>query len=111
MNLPDLEGQTPLHLACSGAHLKCIVFLLSHDAKSDAKNSVRAGSVPPGGRLKLIAILPSQLGWRPLHYAASLGHLDAIKLLVVAGADVNAQTNVSAPSTAGAPADCFLCSS
>jgi ankyrin repeat protein len=36
-----------------------------------------------------------QIGRTPLHYAASKGHADAIKLLLNSGADIDEETGVS----------------
>ena len=38
-------------------------------------------------------------GWQPIHEAARAGHLDAVKLLVGHGADINERTNFGEGST------------
>ncbi|KAK3181898.1 hypothetical protein K4F52_006802 [Lecanicillium sp. MT-2017a] len=64
------QRQTPLHMLCnSGAAAACVSLLLSKGADCDAEDYYEN---------------------RPLHYAAKNGSLETVKILVNAGADVNA---------------------
>lgn len=74
---------TPLMLASQGGYLSTVALLLSHGANAKAR---------------------SDDGWTTLHYASSSGgrirsptkakkHADVIRLLIDAGADINAKEN------------------
>lgn len=67
----NLEGNTPLHRACSHVSGACVDVLLAHKANVEAAN------------VDL---------WTPLHIAASLGHVAVVQRLVEAGANINAVT-------------------
>jgi len=68
------EGLTPLGLACreTDSDLEIISFLISKEADVEAANGD---------------------GWRPLHFASKFGQPECVRLLLEAGANVNAITN------------------
>lgn len=65
-NLPDNEGNTPLHFAAQAGHVEVISFLLS--------------------RVKNIQVDPvNKLGFTPLMKAAIQGRVKCSKLLLISG--------------------------
>ena len=74
-NIPDSDGETPLHHAAGHGDAVMTFALLSNGANPNLKN---------------------RHGWTPLHLAAAKGHFPIVKLLVTLGADKQAMTNVGA---------------
>ncbi|MGO9109976.1 MAG: ankyrin repeat domain-containing protein [Thermoguttaceae bacterium] len=107
----DKEGNTPLHLACSSGAFGLALRLLECGADVHAKN--KSGEAPLV-RLARVWVLPERtksclsvaqallqhgtcvdardkIGETPLMWAVNKGNVPLIKLLINAGADVNAQ--------------------
>jgi len=73
---------TTLHIAASAGNTPVMELLLAHDADANALDT--------GGDNAL-----------PIHYAAERGWLDAVRLLVEAGSDINQDTNIHERSPLG----------
>lgn len=69
INIPDLDGETPLHMAAFYGFIDILSTLLSSGANSSPMNAKSL---------------------TPLHYAAFTGNLDVAECLVKAGADLKA---------------------
>ncbi len=89
-NLHGTRGQTALMWAVSQKHPAAVKVLLAHgsdiQARSDVYNEVMA--VPPHGYLPYNRAIPHG-GDTALLFAARVGDLESLKLLVAAGANVN----------------------
>lgn len=72
VNLPDGEGQTPLHLAAAQGMREIVVSLLKKKALVSAIDN---------------------LGWTPLHCAANFQHYEIAAILIEAKANIHALTN------------------
>ncbi len=68
INIQDISGWTPLHLASGKGHIEIVEFLLNHGADIELENI---------------------LGKRPLWLAAKFGRYETIKTLLEHGAAVN----------------------
>lgn len=90
INAHGTRGQTALMWAASQEHANVVKVLLAHHAdlnlKSDAWTDVMA--VPPHGYLPYNKAVPHG-GETALMFAARVGDLASVKLLVAAGANVN----------------------
>ncbi len=87
------RNQTALMWAVSQRHPAVVDVLLAHGAAVDARTDVWTEMVkttPEPWNPEYVAEIP-QGGYTPLLFAARVGDLASAKLLVVAGADVNAQ--------------------
>ena len=95
----SLRGTTAIMWAAEQGHAPVIQYLAEHGADVRAQSSVltppqRRGlafappNAPPG---------PAKGGLTPLHFAARQGSVDAVRVLVAAGADVN-QTSADGSS-------------
>ena len=69
-NLPDLQGELPLHRAIRSNFIACVAQLFSDQAPKPANPN-----------------RPNQRGELPLHLALSLGHHQIVQRLLQAGAD------------------------
>jgi len=99
-NAASEQGQTPLYLALKGDSPKVFKVLMQHPSlKVDLANG--AGETPlmiaalrgEVEAMKLLLARGAQLnrgGWTPLHYAASAPEPDAVALLLERGAAVDA---------------------
>mmetsp|Transcript_10363 Transcript_10363/g.9995 ORF Transcript_10363/g.9995 Transcript_10363/m.9995 type:complete len:256 (-) Transcript_10363:217-984(-) len=76
INAPDFNGSTPLHLACRKGDLIMTQKLLSY-SKIDVN----------------ILEKLSMGGYSALHHACALGSIEAIKLLIENGADIDSKAN------------------
>ena len=90
----DAEGNTPLHLACSGGNAGIVELLIGSNADTVAKNklnemplhiAVHCGHVPIA-QLLLEKQVPIECqtveGHTPLHYAARENNSEMISLLI-----------------------------
>ena len=68
VNASSLRGETLMHLAAGGGHLKTVSYLLEHGADANASD---------------------QTGRTPLHRAAGRPYVDVIECLLGHGADMN----------------------
>ena len=73
----DVEGETPLSLACASAQAEVVAWLLD-SANADPN-------------------LPSASSSFPIHRSAMSGDLESLKRLVAKGADVNAPSDLGSP--------------
>jgi len=71
INIKDIFGQTPLHIAAFQGNGKLVEYLISKGADINAKDDN---------------------GWTPLHLAVKYGHRGVVEYLLSKGADVNART-------------------
>lgn len=97
--LSELQGNSPLMMACDGGSISIVEKLLR--AKPDLEPPTASGWTPllvaiahPGDVLVRLLLAhganpdtPSEAGYRPLHRAAAKGRLDLLRLLVQHGAD------------------------
>lgn len=107
---------TPLHWACSHGYVEAVRTLLKARADVNARDVVRRSPLRPS--IEATVVLRQQRSdqtsctlspppftqWRrtPLHWAATDGHVDAIQMLLEAGASVDAADAVSAsPANSG----------
>jgi ankyrin repeat protein len=81
VNVADRAGNTALHTAAQLGNLEMIKMLLAKRANVNARTGKSAGGGRGGGFRPLTGELT------PLHFAARGNHIDAMKLLVAAGAD------------------------
>ena len=92
VNAHAARGQTALMWAVAEKHPDVVAVLLAHgvniNAKSDVYKEVMA--VPPHGRLEYNRAVPHG-GETALMFAARIGDLASMKLLVAAGANINDQ--------------------
>jgi ankyrin repeat protein len=82
VNGTSSKGWTALHSAVSSGNMACVEMLLKHGAKANG-----LGVQPGNLRLPMF----SERTGTPLQIAASHGYNDIIRLLLAAGADVNAR--------------------
>jgi ankyrin repeat protein len=80
----DVDGKSALHLAAADGNFRAVQSLLK---------SLDSGSVNGSGRPNYDMIhARDENDWQAIHEAARGGHLDVLKLLIEAGADLNAIT-------------------
>ena len=89
-NARGTRGQTALMWAVSEKHPDVVKVLLAHGADIKARSEVwsEVMAVPPHGRLEYNRAIPHG-GETALMFAARVGDLASMKLLVAAGANVN----------------------
>jgi len=94
VNVTDMLGWTPLLGAVRSGNQEMIALLLQHGAEHDVL-SAAAGDVDALQRILHGAPLSThsrdRWEWTPLHMAASLNRPEAARVLIAAGADVNAR--------------------
>jgi ankyrin repeat protein len=97
--VPGQKWNTSLHSAADSGYLMVVEKLLEAGADVGAKNEVRAprrrGRPVAGGGAHNAG--PGQEGDTPLHLAAQQCHLEVMKKLLAADADVGATNNVRDP--------------
>lgn len=104
----------PLHWACIHGHADCVRLLLDYGADPEAKTIVRRPTprLPPSSPRfhrpfppvagpgapyhPSHSPAPAQTGIRPMHWAASNGRAECLRLLLDAGADPDARDKARA---------------
>ena len=102
VNIPDVDGMTPLHWAAHWGELETVKLLLAAGANAKAANRYGVTPLHDASLLANVPMMEALLkaganpnapygsGETPLMMAARSGHVDAVKLLVDQGAEVNA---------------------
>jgi ankyrin repeat protein len=102
-NAVDSKGDPMLLIAVREKSMKVTEFLLK-DKRIDVDLSNQSGETPLmmasiDGDLPVVKMLVLQnkakvdhIGWTPLHYACTKGHLEVAQFLIANGANVNAQS-------------------
>jgi N-acyl-D-amino-acid deacylase len=89
-NAADFLGRTSLFVAMEGRNPEVVRLLLKHGAKVNI-----ATAAPADPSLRTVNIIkngpPSNSGVTPLHQAAAYGPVESVRLLLQAGANVNAR--------------------
>lgn len=85
-----VPGLTPLHLAVSANHIRIVELLLNAGCNVDARTKPGLLTFSKRARSQ---ILGRRSDWTPLHMAAHGGQVTVGKLLLAAGADVNAKND------------------
>lgn len=89
-NAPDVGGRTSLYMATEGRNPEVIRLLLEHGAKVNI-----ATAFPADPSFRTVNNIkngpPSSSGITPLHQAAAYGPVESVRLLLRAGAKVNAR--------------------
>lgn len=96
----ETDGKSPLIVAAVAGHLECIRILLARGADTEARSNfgnTAALLASFEGHTQVLSLLLSSGAHpsvrntpharTPLHYAASGGHVECVKLLLAAGAD------------------------
>jgi uncharacterized protein len=95
-------GESPMMTAVYRGHHHIVAALLEAGAEIDVFNAAATGRVDDlRGLLTDAAAVHSVAydGWTPLHLASFFGHVDAARVLLEAGADVNAVSTNSLANT------------
>jgi ankyrin repeat protein len=104
VNLTDVQGQTPLHIAAETGLMSMMEMLMSHGAdihRKDGNGRTALHICAVSGHKKCLAVLldhsgdtlidqPDSLGNAPLHCAAENGQLACTRLLLESAANVDA---------------------
>ena len=92
----DEYRSSPLQVACANNHLQVAQLLIINGAYVNQQNSVCNNIIIVFIVFKMVL---SQNGHTPLHRAASCGHIELVKLLLLSHAKLNIKTNVSTNSS------------
>ena len=108
-NCASSDKSTPLHIAACNGHVESIKTLIEHGASKEALDKKGANALhwaAKGGKAPAIVSLIKDHGFdpnkgrvdkiTPLHYAACLGHVDAIAALIAHGATKDGRSNSGA---------------
>ncbi len=99
VNAVNKEGLQPFYCALFEGHIECAQLLKAGRAKNDKSYLRKAAEEGNSVALQLLLELGGNPNfgdhnnWTPLHFAASRGHFDCVKLLVGGGANVHARTS------------------
>ena len=87
------DGKTPLHYACEAGSIEIVECLMKDGVQTDIQTYV----MQPFYIIYFCIILNAvyQMGYLPIHCAASGGNLTLVKYFIELGVDVNAKTKVS----------------
>lgn len=95
-------GESPVMAAVYRGHQQIVAALFDAGAEVDVFNAAATGRVDDLRRLLADPAAVRSFaydGWTPLHLASFFGHLEAARILLKAGADVNAVSNNSLTNT------------
>lgn len=104
VNEKNLNGFTPLHIACSGGHRELVDLLISRGADVHARSNRGWSclySAVIGNHLEIVTLLVTlgvavnssdDDGVTLLHWAADKGHIDIVRYLISYDADVKARS-------------------
>lgn len=116
MDSRNRDGETPLHLAAAGNHLGAVEELLSAGASFDIRrfftDYTALDVAAQQGHVDVVRALirngkdvtvPNQYGFTTLHHAvdsdgARRDRVDVVRVLLGAGADIEAKTETDGPS-------------
>jgi len=98
VNAACFMGFTPLHVAARPGHEEAVQVLLDHGA--EAHNIHEAAGIGDVEKVRQFLAADASLidheditGGMPLHWAAVNGKLEVVRMLIEAGANVNARDN------------------
>jgi ankyrin repeat protein len=105
INVKDVDGQTPLHVAARVDRVEMATLLLANGANVNETDNY--GKTPLFGAARkgskdMVELLTAhgadinarnKDGWTPLHLVARFGQTEAVELLMGKGADINAKAN------------------
>ena len=102
LDVPNNEGYTPLMVAAQASNLQLAQFLIDAGANLNIRNKYGETAIMLAsyhGQTEMVRqfyIKGAEInhrGWNPLLYAASGGHLDTIKLLLLGEANINSTSD------------------
>ena len=89
------EGLQPIHFAASSWHVSAIRFLLEHAKNTKSLLEARSNPSHPRinerGQYQITKLGDDVRRGSPLHFATKSGHVEAVEVLLKAGADLEAR--------------------
>lgn len=90
VNTPDTRGRSPAHAAALNNHVGALLELSEASLRPPQSLAVPPSTAFGGGSIAVLNLEARDSdGATPLHVAATAGHLEAVKFLCSAGADIN----------------------
>ncbi len=101
VSMRNRAGWTALHRACMGGSAECVELVLEAAPKEEQPARPPGAPPPAAAHVQLSDLLaaPDETGNTPLHLAAGGAHLEAVRLLLRAGAKPNEPSPSGAGST------------
>lgn len=94
VNIPDIRGRSPVHVAASRNSVNALVVLSEAGriprSPAESRGGSRSSELGDVHQSLLDVDVKDADGSSSLHLAAAAGHLDAVAILCDAGADINA---------------------